>query len=200
LTNLTYNEAHLVKKAKAGEQWAIAALVENHSSKVYNLALRLMQNQEDAEDVLQETFLVFMDKIHSFKGNASIGTWLYRIGTNVALGKLRVKDYIDRDISIHDPGFESLKGYEIRNWPDHPENELDPESFNECLKKELQTLSEDYRFVFVLRDLEGLSTKETAKLLKITESNVKVRLMRARLFLRDQLAKKLKCVERREYE
>ena len=77
---------------------------------------------------------------------------------------------------------------------------MDPESFNECLKKALQTLSEDYRFVFVLRDLEGLSTKETAKLLKITESNVKVRLMRARLFLRDQLAKKLKCVERREYE
>ncbi|MBC8346481.1 MAG: sigma-70 family RNA polymerase sigma factor [Candidatus Marinimicrobia bacterium] len=191
-----YDETHLVEKAKAGDEWAIASIVEQQSHHIYNLALRLMQNQEDAEDVLQETFLIFIDKIQTFKGASSIGTWLYRIGTNVALGKLRAKDYIDRDISIHDPGFESLKGYEIRNWPDHPENELDPESFHSCLKKALKELSEDYRIVFVLRDLEGVSTNKTAEILNISVSNVKVRLMRARLFLRDQLAKKLKCVEK----
>ena len=195
-----YDEANLVRKAKAGVKWAIAEIVEQHSQRIYNLALRLMQNQEDAEDVLQETFLIFIDKIHSFEEKSSIGTWLYRIGTNVALGKFRSKSHIDQDVSIHDPEFDSLKGYEIRNWPHHPEKEMDPESFNACLKKALEALSEEYRIVFVLRDLEGLSTRETADILNISVSNVKVRLMRSRLFLRDQLAKKLKCVERSSYE
>jgi len=195
-----YDEAQVVKKAKAGDQWAIAEIVEQHSRRIYNLALRIMQNEEDAEDVLQETFLIFIDKIHSFEEKSSIGTWLYRIGTNVALGKFRGKSHIDPEVSIHDPEFDSLKGHEIRDWPNHPEKELDPDSFNACLKEALKSLSEEYRIVFVLRDLEGLSTRETANILNISVSNVKVRLMRSRLFLRDQLADKLKCVERNSYE
>jgi len=196
LKNSNDEETHLVEKAKAGDEWAITAIVKQQSQKIYNLALRLMQNQEDAEDVLQETFIIFINKIKSFNGESSVGTWLYRIGTNVALGKLRSKDYINWDISVPDSQFESLKGYEIRNWPDYPGDEMGPEAFHACLKKALKALPQDYRIVFVLRDLESISTKETADILNISVSNVKIRLMRSRLLLRDQLAKKLKCVER----
>lgn len=183
--------------AKAGEKWAIAEIVSRESGRVYNLALKLLQNKEDAEDVLQETFLIFINKVQSFRGESSLSTWLFRVTTNVALNKMRAKELIDKDISIHDPDFESLKGYEIRNWPIHPEDEMDEKAFQDCLKVAMNALSEDYRIVFVLRDLEGMSTKETARLLNISESNVKIRLMRARLLLRDQLAIKLKCVEKR---
>ncbi len=191
------DEAHLVKMAKTGDKWAIAEIVSRESGRVYNLALKLLRNKEDAEDVLQETFLIFMNKVQSYRGESSLSTWLFRVTTNVALSKMRAKELIDKDISIHDPDFESLKGYEIRNWPNHPENEMDKKAFSDCLTKALNRLSEDYRVVFVLRDLEGMSTKETSKILGISISNVKVRLMRARLLLRDQLAIKLKCVERR---
>lgn len=187
----------LVGKAKAGDKSAIASIVANESGRIFNLGLKLMQNVEDAEDILQETFLIFINKISTFKENSSIGTWLYRIATNVALGKLRAKELINKDISIHNTDFESLKGYEIRNWPHEPEKEMDADAFQDCLQMAMKTLPDDYRIVFVLRDLEGMSTKETARLLNISESNVKIRLMRGRLILRDQLAIKLKCVERK---
>lgn len=197
---MTRNHDHeivLVGKAKAGDKSAIASIVANESGRIFNLGLKLMQNVEDAEDILQETFLIFINKISTFKENSSIGTWLYRIATNVALGKLRAKELINKDISIHDTDFESLKGYEIRNWPHEPEKEMDADAFQDCLQMAMKTLPDDYRIVFVLRDLEGMSTKETARLLNISESNVKIRLMRGRLILRDQLAIKLKCVERK---
>ena len=188
-------EAQLIEVARRGDQAALSQLVNQHSPKIYNLGLRIMRNDQDAEDVLQETFIIMMKKLDSFGGRSSLYTWLYRVATNVALGKIREKKYIDTDISIHDPEFEALRGYEIRDFPDHLEDELDSESFNQCLKKAMEELPENYRAVFVLRDLEGLSTREAAKVLEISEANVKVRLMRARLFLRDQLAHHLKCVE-----
>lgn len=197
MTRNLNHEIVLVGQAKAGDKSAIASIVENESGRIFNLGLKLMQNTEDAEDVLQETFLIFINKISTFKENSSIGTWLYRIATNVALGKLRAKELINKDISIHDTDFESLKGYEIRNWPYEPEKEMDVDAFQDCLQMAMKALPDDYRIVFVLRDFEGMSTKETARLLNISESNVKIRLMRGRLFLRDQLAIKLKCVEKR---
>lgn len=189
-------EAQLIATALDGDRLALSRLVETLSPKIYNLALRIMRNEEDAEDVLQETFIIMMNKLASFSQRSSLYTWLYRVATNVAMGKLREKKHVDQNVSVHDPEFESLRGYEIRNWPDHLEDELNQEGFDECLKKAMQDLSENYRAVFVLRDLEGLSTRETAEVLEISEGNVKVRLMRARLYLRDQLAHHLKCVER----
>ncbi len=189
-------ETQLIQEARQGDKKALAQLVETHSPRIYNLALRIMRNQEDAEDVLQETFLIMVEKLDTFSGRSSLYTWLYRIATNVALGKMREKKVFDPQVSIHESGFESLSGAEIRDWPGHLEEELDNDEFQDCLKRAMERLSENYRAVFVLRDLEGLSTRETAKVLEISEANVKVRLMRARLFLRDQLANHLKCVER----
>ncbi|MFQ6612444.1 MAG: RNA polymerase sigma factor [Fidelibacterota bacterium] len=189
-------EAQLINDAKRGVRDALTRLVEIHSPRIYNLALRIMRNQEDAEDVLQETFLIMMEKLDTFSGRSSLYTWLYRVATNVALGKMREKKPFDPQVSIHDAGFETLSGSQIRDWPGQLENELNSEGFNDCLRQAMEKLSENYRAVFVLRDLEGLSTRETAEVLNISEANVKVRLMRARLFLRDQLANHLNCVNR----
>jgi len=155
-----------------------------------------MRNPEDAEDVLQETFIIMIKKIQTFSGRSSLYTWLYRIASNVALGKLRSKKRVEISISPHDPEFDTLKGDEIHHWPDHLEDKINDEAFRTCLDKAMNVLPDHYRAVFVLRDLENISTREAAKILEISEANVKVRLMRARLFLRDQLAHELKCVER----
>ena len=188
------DEAEIIKKAQAGDKTAIAHLVKTYSSRIYSLALRIMRHEEDAEDVLQETFMLMIRKISMFSGKSSFYTWLYRVATNVALGKLREKKYSKKTISIDEPDFHTLKGYQLSEWPDHLEEKLDDEAFRSCLTRAMEELPENYRTVFVLRDLENMSTKETGTILNITEANVKVRLMRARLFLRDQLANHLKCM------
>jgi len=188
------NETEIVEKAQAGDKSAIAYLVNTYSSRIYSLALRIMRHEEDAEDVLQESFILMIRKISTFSGKSSFYTWLYRVATNVALGKLREKKYSDKTISIDEPGFQSFKGYQLSEWPDHLEEKLDDEAFRNCLTMAMEELSDNYRAVFVLRDLENISTRETSAILNLTEANVKVRLMRARLFLRDQLANHLKCV------
>jgi RNA polymerase sigma-70 factor (ECF subfamily) len=188
-------ERELTTAAKDGDQNAIAQLVKEYSPKIYNLALRIMRNEEDAEDVLQETFLTMMRKLSSFRGESSLYTWLYRIGTNIALGKLREKKHMDTQIAVDGPEFDNLRGLEISDWPEHLEEKFDSETFQACLKQAMNDLPDHYRAVFVLRDLENMSTRESAKILDISEANVKVRLMRARLFLRDQIAFHLKCME-----
>ncbi len=197
-TKTNYNsvrEQEIIEKAKKGDTAALTELVNIYSGRIYSLAIRIMRNEEDAEDVLQETFLLMMKKIDQYSGRSSFYTWLYRVATNVALGKIREKKRSEKNISIDEPEFASLKGSQLSEWPDHIENKLDDGAFRKCLTEAMNALPTNYRTVFVLRDLEKLSTKETSKILKISEANVKVRLMRARLFLRDQLAHHLKCVE-----
>lgn len=189
-------EAALIDAAVRGDKRALTQLVETHSGRIFNLANRIMRNPEDAEDVLQETFIIMINKIQTFSGRSSLYTWLYRVASNVALGKLRTKKRVDISISPHDPEFDSLKGDQVYHWPDHLEEKINDEEFRTCLDKAMDHLPDHYRAVFVLRDLENISTREAAKILEISEANVKVRLMRARLALRDQLANELKCVER----
>lgn len=194
------DEKQLIKAAKDGDRKAMATLVRQHQGRIYNLALRLMSNQEDAEDVLQETFVIVMEKLHTFSGKSKLYTWLYRVATNVALGKLRRKKHVDEYVSVHEPEFEHIRGYDIHHWPDHLEEKVNDKQIRECLHRAMEYLPENYREVFVMRDLENMSTRETAKVLDLTEANVKVRLMRARLFLRDQIANHLKCIEGIPYE
>ncbi|MBC8216782.1 MAG: sigma-70 family RNA polymerase sigma factor [Candidatus Marinimicrobia bacterium] len=189
-------EKQLVADAKNGDQSATASLVQMHSAKIYSLAIRIMQNKEDAEDVLQETFIIMMNKLHTFSGKSSLYTWLYRIASNVAYGKFRDKKHLDPNLSPDEPNFKTMSGHELHHWPDHLDDKLDDEAFRNCLMQALEELPENYRTVFVLRDLENMSTRDTANILEISEANVKVRLMRSRLFLRDQLLNHFKCVER----
>ena len=177
----------LIQAAREGDQRAQSHLVSLYSGRIYNLGIRMLRNNEDAEDMLQETFITAFQKIATFQGKSSFYTWLYRIGTNIALGKLRKQARFKISYSIQEPDFENLYGMKIADWPEYVETKVTDEEFRIALKIALDDLDEKYRSVFVLRDLEGLSTTQTAESLDLTESNVKVRLMRARLFLRDRM-------------
>lgn len=188
-------EEQLIKKAKSGDTKAMAELVKYHSADIYNIGLRFMGNKSEAEDVLQETFLIMLKKLNTFEEKSALSTWLNRIASNIALGKLRDKKKREGDIELDNLDFEPLTGKQIKSWPEALDKMWKNQSVQSCLKTALIKLPESYRSVFVMRDLEGLSVKETASMLKLSESNVKVRLMRARLFLRDNLAKNLHCIE-----
>lgn len=193
------SEEKLIASAQKGDKKAISQLVNKYSPRIYAIAFRLMQNEEDAEDVLQETFIIMIKKLNTFEGKSTLYTWLYRVATNVALGKLRKKKNIDDSVSFDKLDFENLKPADGATWPDDIEDEFNTEEFRKCLDRAMNELPDHYRTVFILRDLEGHSTRDTAKILEISEANVKVRLMRARLFLRDQMLYHLKCMQRGDY-
>ncbi len=177
----------LVKLAQKGDRKAQTVLVELYSGRIYNLGLRMLRNVQDAEDLLQEAYIIAFKKLHTFKGNSTFYTWIYRIAVNIALGKLREQSKLQVSYSIQEPDFEAIHGHHFSDWPEFIERKISGVEFQKVLKYAMDELSEKYRSVFVLRDLEGLSTTETAEALDLTESNVKVRLMRARLSLRDRM-------------
>ena len=178
----------LVVRAKRGDQEAFTELVNLYSERIYNLALRILKNADDAADVLQETFVTVYEKINSFDGRSNFFTWIYRIATNFALMKLR-KDkrtvLSDQDL---EQNFDNPDNMHIHEWQDLPLKDMLNEEFQRHLDEAVDSLPEIYRSVFILRDLENLSIRETSKILGITESNVKIRLKRARLYLREKLA------------
>jgi RNA polymerase sigma-70 factor, ECF subfamily len=182
----------LIQAARDGDRRAQSHLVNMYSARLFNLGLRMLRNNEDAEDMLQETFITAFQKIDAFKGKSSFYTWIYRIGVNTALGKLRKQSRMKISYSIQEPDFENLHGLELSDWPEYIETKVSDEEFKIALKTSLDDLDDKYRSVFVLRDLEGMSTAKTAEMLDLSESNVKVRLMRARLFLRDSMSTFLK--------
>lgn len=177
----------LVEAARNGDRKAQAELVKMYSGRIFNLGLRMLRTKQDAEDLLQETFITAFKKLDTFRGDSKFYTWLHRIAINIALGKLREQARMQISYSIQEPDFEYLTGKNISEWPDYLDTKISGPEIKRILKLALDELSEKYRSVFVLRDLEGLSTAETARALGLTESNVKVRLMRARLFLRDRI-------------
>ncbi len=165
----------------------ISDLVREYSGRIYGLALRLTQNREDAEDVLQETFLKVMQKLDTFQGRSAIYTWIHRIAANIALSKLRrLRSIPDVDIAPED--FEELAAGVSAASSNYFHDLEDSQFLRETVDRAIARVPEPLRVVFILRDVEGLSTKETADLLEITPANVKVRLMRARIQLRNRLA------------
>lgn len=183
------NELELIEKAQNGDRKAQAQLVLRYEKKVFNLALRMMRDKEDAEDVMQETFLTALRKLHTFEGRSQFFTWLYRITMNISLQKLRDRNKGSAMVSLSDPDIESIHGQHLSEWPAFNQKLISNEEFRKLLDNAVKELPAIYRSVFILRDLEGLSTIETQKLLDLTESNVKVRLMRARYYLRQNLQK-----------
>jgi len=192
---LSRTETYLIEKATSGDSKAMAELVKIHSGAIYNIGVKLLQDRGEAEDVLQETLLTMMQKLNTFSGHSALSTWLYRIATNIALGKIREKKQRQKEVGLEELDFEPLSGRQILSWPEEVDLMWKNESNQSCMKAALEKLPDSYRAVFVMRDLEGMSIKETAELLELSESNVKVQLMRARLFLRDHLAKNLHCIE-----
>lgn len=173
---------------KRKDKSAFAQLVETQSDKIYRLALKMLANEQDAEDVLQETFFKAYKNIDTFEGRSKISTWLYRIALNESLMLLRKRKGVQVDI---DAGIETDDGdiipQQIVDWCCLPEKELMSSETRQMIDQALTTLSDANRAAFLLRDVEGLSTREAAEVLEISESALKVRLMRARLELREIL-------------
>jgi len=174
---------------KTGNRAEFARLVDAYSSPIYRLGLRMLGNAQDAEDVLQNTFLNALTHLSTFEGRSSLSTWLFRIAANEALMLIRKKKpEINLEDAPPDGDAEDLKPTQFVDWSALPEDQLLSGEGKKVLDQAIQNLPESMRIVFLLRDMEGLSIKETADALKLTETNVKTRLLRARLFLREQLS------------
>ena len=173
----------------AGDRAEFARLVDAYSSPIYRLGLRMLGNPQDAEDVLQNTFLNALTHLASFEGRSSLSTWLYRIAANEALMLIRKKKpEVNLEDTEDDKNDEDLRPTQIVDWSARPEDELLSGEGKKVLNAAIQTLPESMRLVFLLRDIEGLSIKETAEALNLTETNIKTRLLRARMYLRENLS------------
>jgi len=180
-------EQELVRQAQAGNQLALSELVNRYSMRIYHLGLRLTGTEQDAEDVLQETFLTMLKKIRQFQGKSSFYTWLYRVAINISLRKLKSKPRKYQHVSLDDPNIEKISSTPSDEWPDISFDIVREKHFKEKLDKAIEELPDIYKTVFILRDLHELSTDETSKILQISVSNTKIRLMRARNFLKEKL-------------
>jgi RNA polymerase sigma-70 factor, ECF subfamily len=183
-------ERPLVDKARTGDTLAFTELVQRYERKIYRLAKNITQNDEDAEDVLQETFLKAYSHLDSFQGQSKFYTWLVRIAVNEALMKLR-KRKSDKTVPLDEPTDtgEDTVVREIAVWEDDPERKYGREELRQILSNAVESLRPAFRTVFVLRDIEELSTEETAETLGISVPAVKSRLLRARLQLREKLTR-----------
>lgn len=190
----TLEDAELVRQAKAGDLGAFESLVIRQEGRVYTLARRITGNDQDAEDVTQQAFLSAVENLDGFRGEASFSTWLLRIATHAALKVLRKRNGLPT-VSLEE-NTEAQDGYDkvahpeyIADWRESPEELVRRNETARLIDGALEELDDKHRLIFLLRDVEGLSVKETAEALGLSEANVKVRLLRARLQLRERLTR-----------
>jgi RNA polymerase sigma-70 factor (ECF subfamily) len=184
-----HTDRELLDRIRAGDKNACAECVEIHSPGIYRLALRLMKNAADAEDVVQETFLNAFKGIAGFDGRSELRTWLYRIAYNAAMMRLRRPgpETVSVDEAV-EPEAGTLVPKALFAWRDLPERELEKAELRALLEQAVRELPELLRAVYVMRELEGLSTGATAAALEVSEDVVKTRLHRARMRLRNRLS------------
>lgn len=193
VTGDTGEDLALVQAAREGDINAFEQLVKRYDRNVFRIANHITQNREDAEDVVQDAFLKAYQKLDQFQGNSKFYTWLVRIAVNEALMRLR-KRKASKTVSI-DEDVETDEGFvprEVTDWSPNPEQLYKQAELGDILEKAIQGLPSGFRTVFVLRDVEGLSTEETADALGLSIPAVKSRLLRARLQLRERLSRHFK--------
>jgi RNA polymerase sigma-70 factor (ECF subfamily) len=188
------NEQHpdvaLVASARGGDVHAFETLVNKYDRQIFRIAQHITQNKEDAQDVVQDAFLKAYEKLEQFQGNSKFYTWLVRIAVNESLMRLR-KRRTGKMVSIDDD-IETEEGSvprDLADWSPNPEQNYGQAELAEILRKTIQGLPHGFRIVFVLRDVDGLSTEETAETLGLSVPAVKSRLLRARLQLRERLSR-----------
>ena len=188
------NEQHpdvaLVASARTGDVQAFETLVNKYDRQIFRIAQHITQNREDAQDVVQDAFLKAYEKLDQFQGNSKFYTWLVRIAVNESLMRLR-KRRTGKMVSIDDD-IETEEGSvprDLADWSPNPEQNYGQAELAEILRKTIQGLPHGFRIVFVLRDVDGLSTEETAETLGLSVPAVKSRLLRARLQLRERLSR-----------
>ena len=181
------DEPQLVAAAKAGDVSAFETLVGRYDRKIFRLTLNITQNREDAEDAMQEAFLKAYEHLANFEGNSRFYTWLVRIAVNQALMKLRKRRpnvvSLDEDV---DTGEDTIPR-EVEDWGPSPEERYGQTELSGILSNVIGELDPSFRIVFQLRDIEEMSTEETAEALGLSVPAVKSRLLRARLKLRQKL-------------
>jgi len=183
------SQVELVEQAKKGDKKALARIVKDNEQLVYNSALRLVGNTEEAECVMQETFLKVFQAIANFKGESSLSTWIYRIATNFALMRLRdrKKDFNgfdDVDLKVSKSALEAFN----KSVGNNPHRAVENIELRARMDAAIEELPPKFKSVFVLKDIEGLSLQEIADMNDMTLPAVKSNLHRARLFLRNRLA------------
>jgi RNA polymerase sigma-70 factor, ECF subfamily len=184
------DELKLVRAAKAGDIGAFEQLVHRYDRNVFRIAQHITQNREDAEDVVQDAFLKAYENLKNFQEQSKFYTWLVRIAVNEALMRLR-RRRPERMVSLDEEvkTDEDSMPREVADWSPNPEQLYTQSELRDILTKTIQGLPSSFRTVFVLRDVEGLSTEETAEALDLSIPAVKSRLLRARLQLRERLNK-----------
>ena len=184
------DESVLVDAARNGDVGAFEQLVRRYDRNVFRIAQHITQNREDAEDVVQDAFLKAFQNLGQFQGQSKFYTWLVRIAVNEALMRLRRRRpermvSLDEDVKTE----EDSMPREVADWSPNPEQLYSQAELKDILSKTIQGLPPGFRTVFVLRDVEALSTEETAEALNLSIPAVKSRLLRARLQLRERLNK-----------
>ena len=186
------DDAELVRRAKAGDLAAFETLATRHERRIYTVARRITANDHDAEDVTQQAFVSALEHLDGFREEASFATWLQRIATHAALKIVRKRKGLPT-VSL-EQNTEPQEGYDtvphpefIADWRESPAQLAHRKETARLIDDALNRLDDKHRLVFLLRDVEGFSVKETADELGLSEANVKVRLLRARLQLREQL-------------
>ena len=187
---ITDPDTELIEAINAGQSERFQELLKRYERKLYNFGLRMCGDARDAEDLVQDTFLNVFKYLKDFRFETKFKNWLYRVATSTCIKKRRKSKFApEHEISLDDfiPAESEQVAREVPDWARLPLDQLLNEELAMQLNEAIQSLPEKYRLVVVLRDLEGFSTAETAQILKLQSSNVKVRLHRARLFLRDKL-------------
>jgi RNA polymerase sigma-70 factor (ECF subfamily) len=187
----TEEEHRLIKEFKEGSEEAMEEIVAKYEGRIYRFGLRMCGQRQDAEDIMQETFLSAFRYLHSFREETKLRNWLFKIASNVCFKKRKKKKFEpEGELSLESlfPGDGAEGPYEIPDWSNDPaENALQSE-LKKVIDESIQSLPPKYRIAFSLRDIEGFSTEETAQILGITAQSVKTRLHRARLSLRNKIA------------
>ncbi len=185
----------MVAGLRAGSPSAVDELLRQYQGKIFNLAMSILKNESDAEEAAQDVFMTVIRKADTFQGNSAFYSWMYRICVNTCLMRLRGKRR-NETVSIEEfmPVFtdEGMHASPMDDWSKEVERDALNEELGEMIRKYTGELSEKYRVVFVLSDVEGLSNEETAKILGLTVPAIKSRLHRARLYLREQLSRYLR--------
>ena len=188
-------DRHLVAGLQAGDQAAVQELAERYGPRIQQLAMRHMKNREDAEEVTQDVLLKVHRKINSFRGDAALSSWIYRITFNTAMSRLRqnragrlAAQERDRAVAILEAGGEQPRTpKEMADWSRMPDEHVLRSQLRVALAAAVQELPEIYRAPVVLRDIEGLTTEEASSRLKVKDQTLKSRLHRGRLMLRERL-------------
>jgi RNA polymerase sigma-70 factor (ECF subfamily) len=188
----TATDGQLIRAAKTGDKAAFTSLVRRYEETVYRFSLKMCRDREKAEETLQDTFVNVYRKLGTFDGKSKFSTWLYAIVANNCLMKQRRRKIQDLEdpLEMYDdpPGTDNApRRMPIAQWDDTPADQLITKELRSILDRAINALPVDYRVVFVLRDVEGRSNEETAKILHLSVEATKSRLRRARAFLRDQL-------------